>query len=96
VGVSRWAVASLVALPAAGLVYLLGRLEGNRLVAVGQGWEMAFYWSPLVFRAVDVLLLLGGSAGLVGLVVGPGAVRRIQAAVAILVCAGSFLALPWR
>jgi hypothetical protein len=94
--VSRWALASLASPPLAGLRYLLGRLEADRLVAAGEGWEMAFYWSPLVFLAIDSVLVLGAIAGLVGLAVGPGAPRRAQAAIAVLACVVSFLALPWR
>ena len=94
--VSRWALASITSLPVAGLIYLLGRLEGDRMVAADQGWEMAFYWFPLVFSAIDILLILGIVAGLVGLVLGPGVSRRLQAGVAVLGCIGSLLALPWR
>jgi hypothetical protein len=94
--VSGWALASVASLALAGAVYLLGRLEGDRMVAAGQGWEMAFYWSPLVFLAIDVVLFLGGVAGLVGLSVGPGVHRRLQSFVASLACAGCFLAVPWR
>jgi hypothetical protein len=94
--VSRWALAAVATLPVAGVVCLLGRLQGDRMVAAGEGWEMAFYWSPLVFLAIDAALILGGWAGLVGLAVGPGVYRRVQSVVAGLVCAGCFLALPWR
>jgi hypothetical protein len=80
----------------AAAVYLLGRLEGDRMVAAGQGWEMAFYWSPLVFLAIDAVLVCGGLAGLVGSVIGPGARPRLVAAAAGVACVGSFVALPWR
>jgi hypothetical protein len=83
-------------LPLAGLVYALGRLEGERMVAADQGWEMAFYQSPLVFLVIDTVLVLGGLAGLIGLVVEPGVPRRMQAAVAVLMCVGTFVVLPWR
>jgi hypothetical protein len=66
------------------------------MVAAGQGWEMAFYWSPLVFLAIVVVLVLGGVAGLVGLAVEPGVSRRLQSMVALLLCIGGFLVLPWR
>jgi hypothetical protein len=77
-------------------VYLLGQFEGDRMVAAGQGWEMASYWSPLVFLAIDAILFLGGVTGLIGLAAGPGWHRRMQSMVAGLACAGCFLALPWR
>jgi hypothetical protein len=93
---SRWALASIASLPVAGVVHLLGWLESERMVAVGEGWEMAFYWSPMVSLAIDGVLILGGIAGLIGLAVGPGAFRRLQAGAGALVCAGSFIALPWR
>jgi hypothetical protein len=93
---SRWALASLTSFPVAGVLYVLGRLEGDRMVAAGQGWEMAFYWSPLVFLAIDAVLVLGGVAGVIGVMVGPGVSRRMQAAVAVLICFGTFVALPWR
>jgi hypothetical protein len=66
------------------------------MVAAGEGWEMAFFWSPLVFLAIDVVLVLGGVVGLVGLAVGPGLSQRLQATVAVLLCASGFLVLPWR
>jgi hypothetical protein len=93
---SRSALVSLACLLAAGFIYLLGRMEGNRMVSTGQGWEMAFYWSPLVFYAIDTVLIVGIIAGLVGLAIESGMHRRLQAVVAGLVCVGSFLALPWR
>jgi len=94
--VSPWELASLAALPLAGVVYLLGRLEGDRMVAANQGWEMAFCLSPLVLGAVDVVLLLGAGAGLIGIVAGPHWHRRAVSATTSLACAGCFLALPWR
>lgn len=54
---SRWALASL---PLAGLFYGLGRLEGGRMAAVGQGFEMAFYWSPLRRRLARPTVALSG------------------------------------
>ena len=87
---------SLVCLPLAGLIYVFGRLEGKRMVAADAGWEMAFYWSPLVFLAIDAVLIVGAVAGLVGLAFESRQTGRMQAAVAGLVCIGSFLALPWR
>jgi hypothetical protein len=93
---SRLACASLASLPVAAVVYLLGWLQGDRMVAAGQGWEMAFYWSPLVFMAVDTVLVFGGIVGLVGAAIGPGVGRRVVAAAAGAACVGSFAALPWR
>ena len=93
---SKWALGSLASPPTAGVVYLLGRLVGERMVAAGQGWEMAFYWSPLVSLAVDAVLVAGGVSGLVGLGVGPGVGRRVLAAAAVSACIGVFVALPWR
>ena len=94
--VSPWALASLASLPIAGLAYLLGRLEADRLVAADQGWEMAFYWSPFVFLAIDTILVLGGLAGLIGLVIGQGAVRRLQSVAAGLAAVACYAVLPWR
>ena len=94
--VNGWIVASFAALPLAGILYLLGRLEGDRMEAAGQGWEMAFYWSPLVFLAIDAVLFVGAVAGGIGLLVGPGSAQRVAAVVAVLACAGSFAVLPWR
>jgi hypothetical protein len=93
---SRWALASLAALPIAGAVYLLGRLEGNRMVDAGQGWEMAFYWSPILFLVIDALLLLGGVVGIAGLAIGPGVHRRAQSFATGLACVASYALLPWR
>lgn len=36
-----------------------GILEAERMIARDQGWEMAFYWSPLVFLAIRGILLIG-------------------------------------
>jgi hypothetical protein len=94
--VSRYAIVSLSCPPLAGAVYLLGWIEGRRMVAADQGFEMAFYWSPLVFLAVDSALVVGAVVGLVGLGVGPGVWPRVQAASAALLCAGCILAVPWR
>jgi len=93
---SRSAVVSLACLAATGFIYLLGRLEGNRMISAGQGWEMAFYWSPLVFYAIDTVLIVGVITGLVGLAMESGMHRRLQPVVAGLLCVGCFLALPWR
>jgi hypothetical protein len=65
------------------------------MVAADQGWEMAFYWSPIVWLAIHAVLALGGLAGLVGLVIGPGVSGRMQAAVAVLMCVGTFVVVPW-
>jgi len=92
---SRWALASFASLPVAGLCYVLGRLQANRMIVAGEGWEMAFYWSPLVFSTVDALLVLGGVLGVAGLVAGPRMTQQLQAATAVLVCLGSWHALPW-
>jgi hypothetical protein len=93
---SGWALACLGSLAVAGVLYVLGRLEGDRLIANGQGWEMAFYLSPLVFLAIDGAIVLGAVLGVVGLVLGPGVSRRTQSAAAVLLSVGTFLVLPWR
>jgi hypothetical protein len=66
------------------------------MVTAGQGWEMAFYWSPLVFLTIDAVIILGCIAALVGVAVGPDPLRRVQAALAGSVCIGCFLALAWQ
>jgi hypothetical protein len=93
---SPFALASLGCLAVAGVVYLWGRFEADRLRATGQGFEMAFYLSPLVFQAVDGLVILGAVIGLIGAVVGRGWPRRLQAFAAGLLCGGCFMLLPWR
>jgi hypothetical protein len=68
--VSRWTLISLVSwLGAVGLL-LLGRTVGSQMIASGQGFEMAFYWSPHVYLEVRVLLAFAAVAGLFGVVVG--------------------------
>ena len=94
--ISRWAVFSLTCLPVAGLAYVLGRLEGDRMVAADQGWEMVFYWSPLVFGVIDDVVIIGVIMGLAGLALESGMLRRMQATLAGLICLVSFLGLPWR
>ncbi len=93
---SRWALACFASLPGAVLLYVLGRLVGDRMVAAGEGLEMAFYWSPLVFMAIDGVIVLGAILGLIGLVIGPGVFRRAQSAAAAMLSVGAFLVLPWR
>jgi hypothetical protein len=94
--VSRWALASFISLPVAGVIYLLGRLEAHRMEAEGKGFKMADALSPLVFFTIDAVLIFGGVVGFVGFILGPGVSRRVQAAVGVLACVGSFLVLPWR
>ena len=94
--VSRWALASLACLPVGALIWYVGRIQADRMVAADQAWEMAFYLSPLVFRTVDALLILGSLLGLIGLGVGPGVRRRVQSAVAALLCVGMIAAVRWR
>lgn len=94
--VSRLAFASVALLLLTGPAYLLGRFVGDRMDSAGQGWEMAFCWSPIVFIAIDGMLVLAAIAAIVGLFVGPGVHRRVQSTLAGLACASVFLVLPWR
>ena len=63
---------------------------------VDRPFRMVFYCSPFVFLAIVAVLILGGAAGLVGLALGAGMPRRVQAALAVSVCVGSFASLPGR
>jgi hypothetical protein len=94
--ISRSVLISLGCLCGAGIIYLLGRLEDDRMVSAGQGWEMAFYWSPLVFLAIDALLVAGTIAGLIGFAMESGVHRRLQGVLSAIVCVAVLLALPWR
>src|SRR5262245_24430700 len=76
--VSLSAIASILCSILAGVVYLAGWLEGERLVAASQGFEMAFYLSPLVFMAVDFLLVVGLGVGLVAMFRAPDRWRCLQ------------------
>lgn len=94
--ISCWALLSVACPLLAGLVYLLGHLKGERMETAGQGWEVAFYLSPLVFLAVDVALFVGMGFALLGMVLGTCWRWRVQAVVAGLVCAACFFLVPWR
>jgi hypothetical protein len=64
--------------------------------ASGQGFEMAFYFSPLAFRGMDGILLIGAILGVVGAALGPRWYHRCIAVLGGLLCAGWFTQLPWR
>ena len=49
----------------AAIVYLLGQWESYRMVARGDGFAMAFYWSPLVVLTAQTLLVFGCLVGIV-------------------------------
>jgi len=80
---------------AAGVAYWLGWLKAERMVANGQGFEMAFYWSPLVFLAVDAILVVGVVTGLAGTILGPGHVRRSLSLSGGVICLAAFFLVPW-
>jgi hypothetical protein len=62
----------------------------------GQGFEMAFYFSPMVFLILDILLLVGSLLGIIGAVAGPRWYHRVIAGGAVLACAGFFMQVTWR
>jgi hypothetical protein len=66
------------------------------MVAADQGWEMAFYFSPMAFLVMDGLLLIGGILAAVGVVVGPRLIDRIVATLAGAAGVGWFTLSPWR
>jgi hypothetical protein len=66
------------------------------MVAHGEGWGMAFYFSPLSFRVMDGLLLLAGVLGVVGAVAGPRSYHRLVAAAAGVAGVAWFTQLPRR
>jgi hypothetical protein len=47
--------AALICLPLTGAFYHWCRWYADRMVARGEGFEMAFYFSPLAFRAIASL-----------------------------------------
>jgi hypothetical protein len=65
---------AVICLPLAGAFDLWSRWSADRMAAHGEGWEMAFYFSPLAFRVMDGLLLLAGALGLIGACVGPAGI----------------------
>jgi hypothetical protein len=80
----------------AGVAHIGGRLEADRMINRGQGFEMAFYWSPLVFLVVDGLLLVGTLSGLLGVLLSSKLRHRILS-LSIGVANGLYLMLlPWR
>jgi hypothetical protein len=91
--ISRWALISFASSLGAVSFFLFGRAEGSRMIASGQGFEMAFYWSPLVYFVVKALLAIAAVAAVVGVVWGPETPRRIQAALALLVGAVGLFAV---
>jgi hypothetical protein len=80
----------------AGVLWLLCRLYAEHLVAEGQGWEMAFYFSPIAFLIVDLALVAGViAAGIAAF--GPiGWKWRIVTLLAGATSAVSFVLAYWR
>jgi hypothetical protein len=93
---SRCALAAIALLFLAILADVASWLEAQRMEAAGQGWEMAFYFSPLAFWTVDTLLVLSCMAALVGTVLGPGIRPRLICLVILSLGAGRFMTVPWR
>ncbi len=94
--VSWSAVASFGCLLLAGLVYVAGRLEAARMEDAGQGLEMAFYFSPLVFLTVDTLLTIGALVGFGGAIFTSGWRYRMQACISAGLSVSAVLLVPWR
>jgi hypothetical protein len=82
--------------PLAGAFHVWAKWYANRMSDRGEGWEMAFYFSPLAFMVMDVLLILAGVLGLVGLFVGPRWYHRGIAVCAELGSVVWYTLLPWR
>jgi hypothetical protein len=80
----------------AGIAYSLGWLQAERMVVKGQGFETAFYWSPLVFLAVDTILFVGMVTAVAAVYAGPGIVRRAFSFFAGVVSLTALLLVPWR
>lgn len=89
-------LASIGCLLGAVLVYCVSWIEAARMEAAGQGWEMAFYFSPMVFLFLDFLLLTGALFGFLGVFAGPGARWRLTSTLSFLLCLIVFAAVPWR
>ena len=49
------------------IVLGVGKLVGDRMTAAGNGFEMAFYLSPIIFATIDFFLVAAFCVGLVGL-----------------------------
>jgi hypothetical protein len=101
VGVNRLRVAgrstwvAVTCLLCAGAFYLWSLWHANRMDLRAEGWEMAFYFSPLAFLVMDGLLLLAGVLAVVGALAGPRWYHRAVAVSAGLVAMGWFTQLPW-
>jgi hypothetical protein len=63
--------------------------------AAGQGFEMAFYFSPMAFLVMDGILLVGAIHGIIGAVAGPRWYHRGIAVVAGLTSAGWLTQRAW-
>src|SRR5262245_49132056 len=94
--VGRIAWAAVICLLLAGAFDMWSRWYADRMVARDEGWEMAFYFSPLAFRVLDGLLLLAGALGLIGACVGPRWYQRMVALVAGVAGIRWFMQLSWR
>jgi hypothetical protein len=92
----RTAWAAVACPPLAGAFWLWARWHADQMVARGEGWEMAFYFSPLAFLVMDGLLLLAGFLGLAGAFLGPRWYHRVVAVAAGAAGVGWFTQLPWR
>lgn len=92
----RTACAAAACLPLAAAFWVWARWHADRMAARGEGWEMAFYFSPLAFLVIDGLLLLAGLLGVIGAAFGPRWYHRVVAAAAGATGIGWFTQLPWR
>ena len=92
--VGRTAWAAVICLLVAGTFDVWSRWHAVQMVARGEGWEMAFYFSPLAFHFMDGVLLLAGILGAIGAFLGPRWYHRMAAAAAGLAGVGWFTQLP--
>jgi hypothetical protein len=89
-------IAAMAFLVLAILAHVGSLLEAWRMVAAGEGWEMAFYFSPVAFLTIDSLLLLSCMCALAGIVLGPRVRSRVTCLVILSASAGRFMTVPWR
>lgn len=88
-----WTLISAGLVAAAGITYYIGRLVGDRMVAAGNGFEMAFYLSPLVFYAIDAFLAAAVSVSSFGLLFGRPK-RSLPLVILAMIAVAGFLLAP--
>lgn len=92
--VSNWTIISATLTALSAIMFCVGTMVGDRMVAGGNGFEMAFYLSPFIFQSIDALLIAAICVGIVGLFFVQQQ-RRPPLVFVTAVAIASLLLTPW-